>query len=170
MTRADWRPSADISALHNRARMLKDIRAFFDARQVLEVETPLLGSYGVTEPALNNMVVETGAGRRYLQTSPEYAMKRLLSAGSGDIYQVTRAFRGAESGSRHNPEFSILEWYRLGMDHHGLMDEVDALLQDLMSNLSLKDSRRLSYRDAFQECLHIDPVNCSESTLIKLAN
>ena len=150
--------------------MLKDIRAFFDARQVLEVETPLLGSYGVTEPALNNMVVDTGSGRRYLQTSPEYAMKRLLSAGSGDIYQVTRAFRGAESGSRHNPEFSILEWYRLGMDHHGLMDEVDALLQVLMSNLSLKDSRRLSYRDAFQECLHIDPVNCSESTLIKLAN
>jgi lysyl-tRNA synthetase class 2 len=150
--------------------MLKDIRAFFDDRQVLEVETPLLGSYGVTEPALNNMVVDTGAGRRYLQTSPEYAMKRLLSAGSGDIYQVTRAFRGAESGTRHNPEFSILEWYRLGMDHHGLMDEVDALLMELLSNLSLRGSKRLSYREAFQESLDIDPVLCSETTLRELAS
>ena len=150
--------------------MLKDIRAFFDARQVLEVETPILGSFGVTEPALNNMVVDTGAGRRYLQTSPEYAMKRLLSAGSGDIYQVTRAFRGAEYGTRHNPEFSILEWYRLGMDHHDLMDEVDALLMELLSNLSLRGSKRLSYREAFQESLDIDPVLCSETTLMELAS
>jgi len=150
--------------------MLKDIRAFFDARQVLEVETPILGSFGVTEPALNNMVVDTGAGRRFLQTSPEYAMKRLLSAGSGDIYQVTRAFRGAEYGTRHNPEFSILEWYRLGMDHYDLMDEVDTLLQDLLRDLSLGGSRRLSYREAFQESLDIDPILCCETTLRELAS
>lgn len=145
--------------------MLKDIRAFFDARGVLEVETPLLCSYGVTEPALGNLTVVTEAGRRYLQTSPEYAMKRLMAAGSGDIYQVTRAFRGNESGARHNPEFTILEWYRLAMDHHGLMLEVDELLQHLLSERVQGPSRYMSYRQAFQESLGLDPIACSDTEL-----
>jgi lysyl-tRNA synthetase class 2 len=149
--------------------MLKDIRAFFDARRVLEVETPLLCSYGVTEPALENLSVDTGTGKRYLQTSPEYAMKRLLAAGSGDIYQVTRAFRGEESGTRHNPEFTILEWYRLSMDHHALMREADVLLQHMLSERVQGPSRYLSYRQAFQETLGLDPIACSDTELAAIA-
>jgi lysyl-tRNA synthetase class 2 len=92
-------------------------------------------------------------------------MKRLLVAGSGDIFQVTRAFRGSESGVRHNPEFSILEWYRLGMDHHALMDEVDELLQLLLKDINPGASKRLSYREAFQQSLGLDPISCSDEAL-----
>jgi lysyl-tRNA synthetase class 2 len=92
-------------------------------------------------------------------------MKRLLVAGSGDIYQLTRAFRGGESGGRHNPEFSILEWYRLGMDHHALMDEVDELLQSLLKEINPGVSKRLSYREAFQQSLGLDPISCSDEAL-----
>jgi lysyl-tRNA synthetase class 2 len=160
----DWRPAADNEAIRARARMLRDIRAFFDAREVLEVETPLLASFGVSDPHIGNLVVQ-GDGPRYLQTSPEYAMKRLLAADSGDIYQVTRAFRPAESGRLHNPEFTILEWYRLAMDHQALMQEVDELLSQLLEGRLKQQATRLGYQEVFMERLGLDPLNCETQAL-----
>ena len=104
------------------------LRQFFYDRNVLEVETPLLCSAGVTDIALEPFVVAAAGGDRYLQTSPEYAMKRLLAAGSGDIFQICKAFRAGELGRRHNPEYSLLEWYRLNMTHYDLIREVAELV------------------------------------------
>jgi lysyl-tRNA synthetase class 2 len=158
--RDDWRPTASIEALRQRAAMLATIRAFFAARGVLEVETPLLASAPVTDPYLQALSCRyrgPGAdeGRSlYLQTSPEFAMKRLLAAGSGPVYQVCKAVRDGEAGRRHNPEFTILEWYRPGWDHHLLMDEVDALLAAL---LGTRPGERLSYAAAFERHAGFDP-------------
>jgi lysyl-tRNA synthetase class 2 len=123
-----WAPSASITALRRRAALLAELRAFFAARGVLEVETPVLSRAGGTDPALAPLATRVSGHVRFLHTSPEFAMKRLLAAGSGDIFQIARVFRDDESGRRHNPEFTMLEWYRVGYDHHTLMDEVAALL------------------------------------------
>ena len=123
MSAQDWRPSASIGALHARAALLALTRTFFAERSVLEVETPQLGHTSVTEPAVESLTVPFANTLRYLQTSPEYAMKRLLAAGSGDIYQVARVFRAGEAGHRHNPEFTLLEWYRCGFQLAALIDE-----------------------------------------------
>jgi len=136
----DWRPTASLDALRLRAEILARIRAFFSAREVLEVETPVLASAPVTDlhiEALSCRYRGPGAdgGRDlFLQTSPEFAMKRLLAAGSGPIYEICKAFRNGEAGRMHNPEFTILEWYRPGWDHHALMDEIDELLSSSMSS------------------------------------
>lgn len=140
---------------------MTQIREFFSQRNVLEVETPLLCSSGVTDPSLEPFLVGEGAvvsAPRYLQTSPEYAMKRLLAAGSGPIYQISRAFRDGEVGARHNPEFSILEWYRPEFSHHELMAEVAELV---CSCLGLQVVEKISYRDLFLEQLDLDPFNAS---------
>jgi elongation factor P--(R)-beta-lysine ligase len=160
----DWGPAADNEAIRARARMLRGIRAFFDAREVLEVETPLLASFGASDPHIGNLVVQEDA-QRYLQTSPEYAMKRLLAADIGDIYQITRAFRPAETGRLHNPEFTILEWYRLAMDHQALMLEVDALLSQLFEGRLHQQAALLSYQQVFQEQLGLDPLSCEIQAL-----
>ena len=160
----DWRPSASPETLIIRARLLQRIRAFFQAREVLEVETPLLSRAAVTDPHIESFVVQDPQGGmpRYLHTSPEFAMKRLLAAGSGSIYQVCKVFRQGEAGRQHNPEFSMLEWYRLGFDHQQLMVEVDDLLRKLLDgNLALTDTLRLSYRDAFQRYAGLDPLTAS---------
>jgi lysyl-tRNA synthetase class 2 len=159
--RADWRPSAALDTLRLRARLLARTRAFFAARGVVEVETPQLSAATVTDLHLASLAtVVSGAGRGgrrtlYLQTSPEYSMKRLLAAGSGPIYQLARAFRDGEAGSRHNPEFTLLEWYRPGFDHHALMDEVEALLSELLGTAA---AERFSYRDLFRQHLGVDPL------------
>lgn len=160
-----WQPGADLEALQRRAVLLAEIRAFFAARNVLEVETPLLCTAGVTDPAIESFSVDRGSSLsapRFLQTSPEYAMKRLLAAGSGAIYQIARAFRDDESGRRHNPEFSLLEWYRPGFDHHALMDEVAELISQV---LQLPGSSRISYRDLFQRAAGLDPFTASIEAL-----
>ena len=145
------------------------IRQFFAERNVLEVETPLLGSAGVTDPAIEPLIVAAGAslgGPRYLQTSPEYAMKRLLAAGSGPIFQIARAFRDGEAGSRHNPEFSLLEWYRPGFDHHRLMEEVAELVCGCLGE---RPWQRLSYRQLFLDLLQLDPFLASAAELEAVA-
>jgi len=148
-----------MDALRLRAEILAKIRAFFAERGVLEVETPLLASAPVTDLHLHALSCRyrgPGAdeGRElYLQTSPEFAMKRLLAAGSGSIYQICRAVRDGEAGRRHNPEFTILEWYRHGWDHHRLMDEVDELLA---ATLGCRSGERLSYAEVFERYGGID--------------
>ena len=126
----DWRPSCTVATLRQRAAMLQDIRAFFAARDVLEVETPALGRHAATDPALDSFE----AAGRWLQTSPEYHMKRLLAAGAPSIYRLGPVFRAGEAGRWHNAEFTMLEWYRLGFDADALMAEVAALVDALLGS------------------------------------
>jgi lysyl-tRNA synthetase class 2 len=151
----DWQPSARPEMLQARASLLRDIREFFADREVLEVETPLLAGAPVTDP---NLQIFKSSGR-YLQTSPEYAMKRLLSAGSGPIYQICKAFRQEEAGARHNPEFTMLEWYRPGFGLVELMDEMQSLLTLV---LGASPVSRYSYRELFAEFAALDPHSDSE--------
>lgn len=162
-----WQPSASLDTLRQRAALLDTIRAFFRARGVLEVETPLLCSSGVTDPSIEPLAV-TGAqsvpGARYLQPSPEYAMKRLLAAHGEPIFQVARAFRDGEAGARHNPEFSLLEWYRPGFDMQQLMDEVAQLVTTCLGDLPVT---KASYRQLFLDELAIDPFGASDDELAR---
>ena len=165
----DWRPSASIEALRLRARLLAVIRAFFAERDVLEVETPAMARAGTSDVHITSLttICHAGAaasGQFFLQTSPELAMKRLLAAGSGPIYQVCRAFRDRESGRLHNPEFTLLEWYRPGFDHHELMDEVDTLMDRVLGTAG--STRRLTYRDAFVEHGGVDAFEASTQALL----
>ncbi|MDJ0877555.1 MAG: EF-P lysine aminoacylase EpmA [Halieaceae bacterium] len=161
-TGPDWRPSASRAALAARAELLKTLRAFFDARGVLEVETPLLCSGTITDPAIAPVFCGGSSGERWLQTSPEYPMKRLLAAGSGPIYQVCKAFRSGEAGARHNPEFTLLEWYRPGFSLAQLMQEVGDLVQ---AALGEKQVQVLTYRELFQRSLGIDPLTADSDEL-----
>ena len=161
----NWRPAADIGRLRARAELLANIRRFFHGRDFLEVETPLLCQAGITDPTVEPLRVDRGrsvSAPRYLQTSPEYAMKRLLAAGSGPIFQVARAFRDGEAGSRHNPEFTLLEWYRPEFDHHQLMAETADLVREC---LGTSEQEKCSYRDLFREILDIDPFTASLEAL-----
>jgi elongation factor P--(R)-beta-lysine ligase len=165
----DWRPAASLQTLGLRARLLGEIRAWFAARGVLEVETPQLSAAAATDLHLESLVAAApdGALRGWLHTSPEFPMKRLLAAGSGDIWQLARVFRGGERGLRHNPEFSLLEWYRLGWDVPALIDEVDALLRSLAAGrLALGASEQLTYREAFHRHAGLDPFTASTSELV----
>jgi lysyl-tRNA synthetase class 2 len=162
----DWRPSASLKHLQLRARVLGEIREFFRQRQVLEVDTPLLRPTAATDPHLDsirvNGVFRADARDFYLQTSPEFAMKMLLAAGSGPIYQLGKAFRRDERGSCHNPEFTMLEWYRPGFDEQRLMDEVAELIKAVSGR---EVSSRLTYRELFQLQAGLDPHSCSEAAL-----
>ncbi|MCG8337624.1 MAG: elongation factor P--(R)-beta-lysine ligase [Proteobacteria bacterium] len=153
----DWKPGATIKTLRQRADLIKQIRAFFEKRNVLEVETPSISRFPAVDLHLDSFSVKAAFDSRtsYLITSPEYHMKRLLAAGSGSIFQICKAFRSDESGSRHNPEFTILEWYRKGWDHWQLMKEIDCLLQQI---LKTSPATYLSYKDAFKNHLDIDPL------------
>lgn len=159
-----WRPTTTHTALVWRAESLARLRRFFAERGVLEVDTPLLSSAATTDPQLESFqtrLVGPGVpeGRTlYLNTSPEFAMKRLLAAGSGPIYQVCKAFRQGEIGRLHNPEFTLLEWYRPGFDHFQLMDEVAELVTVLAADhLCLDTPERLDYGQLFRDRLGIDP-------------
>jgi lysyl-tRNA synthetase class 2 len=138
---SDWRPSASIDHLKRRAELLAQARAFFAERDVIEVQTPVLAKHSVTEPEVQSIEVP---GYGYLQTSPEYQMKRLLAAGMPSCYQLGPAFRHGEQGRLHNPEFTMLEWYRLGFDHNQLMYEVADMVDAL---LGPKPYQRLTYED-----------------------
>ena len=163
----DWRPSASLETLRFRARLLARTRAFFAARGLLEVETPQLSAAAATDVHLESLVAHPAGGgaARWLHTSPEFPMKRLLAAGAGDIWQLARVFRGAESGRRHNPEFTLLEWYRVGWDAPALMDEVDALVRTLAGERRMAETQRLSYREAFLRHAGFDPFTATREAI-----
>jgi lysyl-tRNA synthetase class 2 len=153
----DWRPGASLDRLRLRAALLRRLRAWFDARGVLEVDTPALSAAGATDPALESLTTTVAGRTRYLHTSPEFPMKRLLAAGSGDIWQLCKVFRGGELGRRHNPEFTLLEFYRLDYDDHRLMGEVDGLLRHLLEGYrELGPTTRLTYAEAFARHAGVD--------------
>lgn len=158
----NWRPTCSIELLRLRAQILAEIRKFFADRSVLEVETPLLGHCIGTDPQLDFFTAEYCLSplqqTLFMQTSPEFAMKRLLAAGSGSIYQIGKAFRNGESGRFHNPEFTMLEWYRVGFTLPQLMDEIAELIEGLFSGKPLKETRRVSYQDVFVSFTGLDPL------------
>jgi elongation factor P--(R)-beta-lysine ligase len=165
-----WRPTAAPAALRRRADALRCTREFFRERGVLEVETPALVNAPVSDVNLGSLRVitaESGAPL-FLHTSPEYAMKRLLAAGSGDIYQVCRVYRGGERGRLHNPEFTMVEWYRLGFSLEQLMQEVAALVRGLLGDATLP-MEQLSYRDAVLRHAGFDPLQAPDAELRRAA-
>ena len=161
----DWQPSASIENIQRRAKLLATIRQFFCDRNVMEVQTPILGTAPNPEPNLVNFITTyTQPGSEnprtlYLQTSPEFHMKRLLAAGSGSIYQIIPVFRNEEAGRYHNPEFTMLEWYRVDFNCQQLMDEVDLLLQTVLKS---KPATRITYQTIFKELVELDPLTCTQ--------
>ena len=151
--------------------MLTGARDFFAKRGVLEVETPILSAAAVSDPQIESLVTQVaGMGPFHLGTSPEYPMKRLLAAGSGDIYQICKVFRDAERGRWHNPEFTLLEWYRLGFDDTALMTEVEALIGSLLAPQRLLErADRLSYSSALQRYAGVDAYHASDGDLMDAA-
>jgi lysyl-tRNA synthetase class 2 len=164
-----WRPTTSAGALRLRAKALRATREFFFAREVLEVETPAMIHAPVSDVNLGSVRVQMAGpdGSLFLHTSPEYAMKRLLAAGSGDIYQICHVYRGAERGRQHNPEFTMLEWYRLGFSLDQLMREVAELTNALLgAQLPLEF---VSYRDAVRRHAGFDPLEADIRELQRAA-
>ena len=157
-----------MTALQLRARLYALIRAFFVERHVLEVETPILSAAGNTDPNIQSFSthfsghVDAGARERWLRTSPEFPLKRLLAAGVGDCYELGRVFRNGEAGGRHNPEFSMLEWYRVGWDHRRLMGETIELVEAALAMAGRRGEVLIeSYRQLFLDELGIDPLHAT---------
>ncbi|MDX1588170.1 MAG: EF-P lysine aminoacylase EpmA [Oleiphilaceae bacterium] len=167
--RPDWRPAAELSLARARAALLGQVRAFFAQREVLEVETPQLAQHCAMDPYIDSFCARSpGASPMsgYLQSSPEYHMKRLLAAGYGPIYQVFRAFRGGEAGRRHNPEFTLLEWYRPDYGLEALMQEVSDLV---VTVLGCEPPESCRYRDLVYARTGLDPMRVPTSDLQKAA-
>jgi lysyl-tRNA synthetase class 2 len=168
LSAADWRPSCSIEFLRQRAELLRQIREFFRTRDVLEVETPLLSQAVGTDPQLAYFRTEFDfhpvRQTLYLQTSPEFAMKRLLAAGSGSIYQICKAFRNGEAGRYHNPEFTMLEWYRVGFRLANLMDECEALVENVFEgHRTLGQAQRFSYCSLFADYTGLNAAEFSHA-------
>lgn len=164
-----WQPSASLATIARRANLLSEIRGFFAARNIPEMDIPVLGLTGVTDVHIDcPELAQPSHG--YLQSSPEYFMKRLLAAGSGSIYCLGKVFRGAELGARHYPEFTMLEWYRVNWDEHQLMTEVGELLITLGMASARQNITRLTYQDIFQEKTTLNPHSCALAELTRLAS
>jgi len=157
-----WQPTASIETLQQRAKLNAYVREFFAQRFVMEVETPVLSKAAVDDANLKPVKAQTCSIETYLNTSPEYPMKRLLAAGSGDIYQICKTFRDEELGARHNPEFTMLEYYRLGFDLTTLMDEVAQLIGDY---LLIQRRLDLSYAQALFQYAQLDVFAVSDEVL-----
>ncbi|KAB0285774.1 elongation factor P--(R)-beta-lysine ligase [Vibrio fortis] len=168
MNQANWQPAAPIKQLKQRALLIRQIRDFFFERDVMEVDTPAMSHATVTDVHLHTFQTEfvgpgyAGGQKLFFMTSPEFHMKRLLAAGSGCIYQIAKAFRNEENGRYHNPEFMMLEWYRVGFDHHKLMDEMDDLLQLVLKS---DKAERMTYQNAFLNVLGVCPLEGSMEEL-----
>jgi len=158
MSGADWRPSAAPGVLAERAAMLARVRGYFAGERVLEVQTPLLAASAVSDPAIESIAVRPRSGPpQFLQTSPEYPMKRLLAAGVGDCYQICPVFRDGESGRQHSPEFTMIEWYRLGFGVAELQRDVDRLLRAATAGRrDFPRARTLTYREAIADRCGLD--------------
>lgn len=166
----NWRPAAALDVLRQRALILGQVRGFFSTRGVLEVETPVISRFSATDPAIESLSTHVCSQPRYLHSSPEFPMKRLLAAGSGDIYQICKVFRDDEAGRHHNPEFTLLEWYRLEYSQQQLIDEVLSLLQTLAVGRHRKpEIIQSTYQALFQHTLKIDPLTASTEELAQLA-
>lgn len=159
MSDTDWRPAAGIEVLRGRAAMLARVRAYFDAHEILEVQTPVLSASAASDPQIESIAARLAAGEtRFLHTSPEYPMKRLLAAGFGDCYQVCPVFRDGEAGRLHNSEFTMIEWYRLEFGVAQMQQDVDRLLRVACGDLrSFAPSRTLTWREAIAGSCGIDP-------------
>ena len=153
--------------LKQQAKLIQRIRDFFSERGVIEVSTPLLARTTIPDPNIDSFDLTHEKNTYYLQTSPEFYMKRLLAAGSGCIYQISKAFRKESSGPYHHPEFTLLEWYRVGFDHLQLIDEVDQLLQKILGVAPLK---KITYQALFEKILDIEPHTASREQLALIAN
>ena len=163
-----WQPSAEIKTLKRRAQYLADVRLFFAERDIWEVETPILSLAAPTAPYLDSFTTDYipigthSKQTHYLQTSPEFAMKRLLASESGSIYQIARVFRNGETGTLHSAEFTMLEWYKLGLTSSQLMDEVEALLQQVFNYTVFP---RLRYQSVFDDLLGLDVFDCFDEEI-----
>lgn len=157
-----WQPRASLSILQTRARLYRLIRDFFDNRQLLEVEVPILGVGTCVEPYIDSLETVVNGERRFLQTSPEFCLKRLLAADIGPLYSLSKAFRDGEQGKLHSPEFTLLEWYRPGWDERQLMEEVADLLALIFPSIPRVD---YAYRDIFLTVIDIDPHIASVNEL-----
>lgn len=169
---ADWRSAATPAALALRAAVYRQIREFFNARGVLEAETPILSMAGNSDPNIASFELQfdgpaaAGEPRRWLRTSPEFPLKRLLAGGFGDCYELGKVFRNGEFGRRHNPEFSMLEWYRVGWTHMRLLDECVELVTSLFAARGIDMRfRKTSYRDLYRDFAGIDPFDASDLDL-----
>ena len=156
-------PTCSRDSWVKRQSLMRRVRAFFESRGVLEVETPVLSNACGTDPQLDYFEV-TGNPNRYLMTSPEFHMKRLLAAGFGDIFQITKSFRKDEFGSHHNNEFSMVEWYRVGMPQEQLMDEVEDLVSEILGKPI--NARRTRWIDAFRNYAGVDPLSTSAEDFV----
>lgn len=166
---ADWRPGASRHAVEARARLLAAIRRFMAERHVLEVETPILTQAGNSDPNIRSLATDSPA-RQYLRTSSEYAMKRLLAAGHQHIYEIGRVFRADEQGQYHNPEFTMLEWYRCGLPYLDLASEAVDLVRCCGAGaFDQWPVRQVTYRELFRQRIGLDPCYCSETELSNCA-
>ena len=167
-----WQPAAGVDVARLRAAMLEDTRRFFAEREVLMVDTPALSRSAVSDPNIESIGVHLGDSPRqdyFLHTSPEYCMKRMLAAGFPDIGQICRVFRDGESGRRHQPEFTMIEWYRLGFELDDIMQDAEALVARLLNvSIAEKPPRRMSYREAFRQFAGIDPMTADAKALAGL--
>lgn len=157
-----WKPLG-FSALQKKARLLQQIRAFFMRQDVLEVQTPLLSKFGTTDPSIESVKAVARGQEQYLQTSPEFFMKRLLASGSGSIFQICPAFRDEEQGTHHLTEFTLLEWYMEGWDYSQLMQQIELLIADIAAEPV--DITTLSYADLFIQYVGFDPLNIDTQAL-----
>lgn len=168
-----WRPSATMPALKLRARMLASARNYFATQNVLEVETPMLSRHAVSDVNIESIEahLELAPGTSfYLHTSPEFCMKRLLAAGAPDIYQLGKVFRDGERGHRHQPEFTLAEWYRHGFGLEQIINDTLGFIREVLGNsVVLGPTRRISYREAFENALGIDPISATIEELAPLA-
>ncbi|HSY08522.1 MAG TPA: EF-P lysine aminoacylase EpmA [Steroidobacteraceae bacterium] len=170
MTQENWRPGADRAMLEQRAALFARVRAFFAARGVLEVDTPCVVNHAASDVHIQSARVDfADAAVRFLHTSPEYAMKRLLAAGSGDIFQICHVVRTCERSRLHNSEFTLLEWYRTGFSLRDLMAEVEALLRDVAAGVAAGITEQVSYAEAFRRELALDPFAASTAELAQAA-
>jgi len=166
-----WRASSGVAVARQRVDMLGRARRFFRERDVLEVDTPALGQFAASDPNIDSLRVATPRGDTlYLQTSPESFMKRLLADGYPDIYGICRVFRGGEAGRLHQPEFTMVEWYRQGFGLDAMIDETVAFIAELLERPGLRNAERLEYRDAFRRFAGIEPFTASIDRLAEAAS